>query len=131
MSPKMKTLKGKGLGVRSLTRNTSGVKGCVGATGWGLARLRSNSITHTDLHKPNNKLIITQLDTFGARMSHEQTRTHNIHHNSDLGEPTTFHFIRYYVLGHKASTQMSLCLEIPKWESRNSQNWGSYDFGGP
>ncbi len=28
-----------------------------GALGWGLGRLTSNSITHTDLHKPNNKLV--------------------------------------------------------------------------
>jgi hypothetical protein len=32
-------------------------KGHVGALVWGLGRLTSNSITHMDLHKPNNKLV--------------------------------------------------------------------------
>jgi len=30
-TPKKKTMKGEGVGARSLTHNTSGVKGCVGA----------------------------------------------------------------------------------------------------
>jgi hypothetical protein len=47
----------KGIGVRSLVRNTSGVKGRVGALGWGLGRLTSNLIIHMDLHEPNNKLV--------------------------------------------------------------------------
>jgi len=33
-----------------------GVEGHVGALGWGLRRVTRNSITHTDLHKPNNKV---------------------------------------------------------------------------
>jgi hypothetical protein len=56
-SPKVKTMKGKGVKARSLGCNTSGVKGCVGAPRWGLGRLTSNSITHTNLHKPNHKLV--------------------------------------------------------------------------
>ncbi len=50
-------MEGEGVGVRSLARNTLGVEGRAGAPGWGLGRLTSNSITHTDLHKPNNKLV--------------------------------------------------------------------------
>ncbi len=57
MSPKVKTTKGEGVRARSLVRSTSGVKGRVGALGWGLRRLTSKSITHMDLHKPNNKLV--------------------------------------------------------------------------
>jgi hypothetical protein len=34
-----------------------GVEGCVAALGWGLGWVTSESIIHTDLHKPNNKLI--------------------------------------------------------------------------
>jgi hypothetical protein len=34
-----------------------GVEGHVEALGWGLGRVTSKSITHTDLHKPNNKLV--------------------------------------------------------------------------
>jgi hypothetical protein len=37
--------------------NTSGVEGHVGAPRWGLGQVTSKSIIHTDLHKPNNKLV--------------------------------------------------------------------------
>jgi len=56
MSSKVKTMEGKGIRARSLACSTSGVKGCVGASTWGLQRLTSNSITHMNLHKPN-KLV--------------------------------------------------------------------------
>jgi len=56
ISTKVTTTKGEGVGVHSLARNTSGIKGRVGAPGWGLERLTSKSITHMDLHKPN-KLV--------------------------------------------------------------------------
>jgi len=55
--PKLKIMEGKGVGAHSLTRNTLRVEGRVGALGWGLGRLTSKSITHTNLHKPNNKLV--------------------------------------------------------------------------
>jgi hypothetical protein len=57
MSPKMKTIEGEGVGVHSLVHNILGVERCVGALGWGLGRLISKSIIHTDLHKLNNKLV--------------------------------------------------------------------------
>jgi hypothetical protein len=40
-------------------------------------------------------------------MSHMQTRTHKIQHNSELGEATTFPLIVYFVLGQRINTQMS------------------------
>jgi hypothetical protein len=52
----MKTTKGR-IEAHSLARNISGVERRVGALEWGLGRLTSKSITHMDLHKPNNKLI--------------------------------------------------------------------------
>jgi hypothetical protein len=61
MNPKMKTVEGKGVGLRSLARNTSGVEGHVGALGWGLGRLTSKLITHTNLHKLN-KFVNAQLE---------------------------------------------------------------------
>ncbi len=61
-SPNMKTIEREGVGARSLTHSTSGVKGRAGAYGWGLGKLTSKSITHMDLHKPNNKLISAQLE---------------------------------------------------------------------
>jgi hypothetical protein len=54
-SPKVKTVEGKKVGAHSLARNTSGVEGRARVSG--LGRLTSNSITHTNLHKPNNKLV--------------------------------------------------------------------------
>jgi hypothetical protein len=54
-SPKVKTTEGERVGARSLTRSISGVE--CWSSRMGLKRLTSNSITHTDLHKPNNKLV--------------------------------------------------------------------------
>ncbi len=54
---KVKTIEGKGIGAGSLARSTLGVEMHVGAPGWGLGRMTSKSITHMDLHKPNNKLV--------------------------------------------------------------------------
>jgi hypothetical protein len=56
-NPKVKTTKGEGVGVRFLTRSTSRLEGCAGAPGWGPGRMTSRSIIHTNLHKPNNKLV--------------------------------------------------------------------------
>ncbi len=57
MNPKVKIAKGEGIGARSLARSTSGVKGCAGALGWGLGRLKSKSIIYMELHKPNHTLV--------------------------------------------------------------------------
>ncbi len=40
-----------------MARNTSRVEGRARAPGWGLGKLTNNSIIHTNLHKPNNKLV--------------------------------------------------------------------------
>jgi hypothetical protein len=56
-SPKVKTSEGKIVGARSLACNILALEGRVRALGWGLGRLTSKSHTHTDLHKPNNKLV--------------------------------------------------------------------------
>jgi hypothetical protein len=55
-NPKVKIVE-EGVGACSLAYNTLGVEGCVGALGSQLGRLTKNSITNTDLHKPNNKLV--------------------------------------------------------------------------
>ncbi len=57
MNPKVKIAEGKKVGALSLACNTLGVEERVGASGWGLGTVISKSITHTDLHKPNNKLV--------------------------------------------------------------------------
>jgi hypothetical protein len=56
-SPKVKIMEEEEVGAYSLACNTLGVKGCVGAPRSKLGRLTSKSIIHTDLHKPDNKLI--------------------------------------------------------------------------
>jgi len=70
-------------------------------------------------------------NTFGARTNHGQTQIHKTHHGPDLGEAATFPLIVYFVPLHEAHIQMAFCLGSPKWESRNSQNWDSRDFGAP
>jgi hypothetical protein len=56
-NPQVKIAEREGVGTRSLACSTSGVEGRAKAPRWGLGRLTSNSITHTNLHKPNNKLV--------------------------------------------------------------------------
>ncbi len=56
-SPNVTTTKGKGLGAHYLARNTLGVEGCAETSRLGLGKLRSKSIIHMNLHKPNNKLV--------------------------------------------------------------------------
>jgi len=55
-SPKAKIAE-EGVGECSVARSTLGVKSCVGASGWGLGRFTSKSITHMDLHNPHNKSV--------------------------------------------------------------------------
>jgi hypothetical protein len=55
--PKVKTIEEKGIGTHSLACNISRVEGCIEVPGWGLGQMKSRSIIHTDLHKPNNKLV--------------------------------------------------------------------------
>jgi len=61
---KVKTTKGKRVGARFLVQSILEVEGRVGAPRWRLKRLTSNSIIHTDLHKPNNKLVNVQREHF-------------------------------------------------------------------
>jgi hypothetical protein len=114
VSQKVKIMEGEGVGARSLVHNTLGVEGHAEALRLGLGWVTSKLITHTDLHKLNNKLINVWLEHFGARMNHVQTWIHKIHHSPKLGEATTFPFIVYYVHGHGTNTQMSFCLKTPE-----------------
>ncbi len=64
VNPKMETTKEERVGVCSLTRNTSRVKGCAKASKWGLRQMTSESIIHMNLHRTNNKLISVWLEHF-------------------------------------------------------------------
>jgi hypothetical protein len=57
VSPKVKTMEGEGVEAHSLACSTSKVEGHAGTLRWGLKKLTNKSITHTDMHKLNNKLI--------------------------------------------------------------------------
>ncbi len=56
-NPKVKTIKKQGVRVCFLVRSTSRVEGHVGALRWGLGQMTNRLIIHSDLHKPNNKLV--------------------------------------------------------------------------
>jgi hypothetical protein len=56
-NPKVKTTKGEIVECVPWFVALWGVQGCVRTLGWGLGGLTSNSITHMDLHKPNNNLV--------------------------------------------------------------------------
>ncbi len=73
----------------------------------------NQSFTWTCTNQITNWLVHSW-SIFVVRTSRGQTSTHKTHHNLDLGEATTFPLIVYYVLGHKISTQMAFCPEIPK-----------------
>ncbi len=75
--------------------------------------------------------LVRRWNTSDAWTSHMQTWTHKTRHSSNLGETTTFPLIVFSMPRHGANNQMSFCLRTPTWESRNSQNWDSHDFGGP
>jgi hypothetical protein len=62
-SPKVKTVD-KRIGIRSVARNILGVEGRAETPRWGLGRVTSESIIHTDLHSPNNKLVSAWLEHF-------------------------------------------------------------------
>ncbi len=52
------------MGICSLACNILGEEGCDEAPGWRLGGVTSGSTIHTDLHKPNNKLVNALLEHF-------------------------------------------------------------------
>jgi hypothetical protein len=82
--------------------------------GRGLGRATSGSIIHTTCTNHTTSWLMCSWNTFDALTSHEQTWSHNTHHNLDMGETTTFPLILFSVLGHGTCTQMSFCLGTPK-----------------
>jgi hypothetical protein len=73
---------------------------------------------------------MSSLSIFGARPNRKQIWTHNTPHRPDLGEATTFPLIVFFAPLHGGHIQMAFCPRTPKWESRNSHNWESRNFGG-
>ncbi len=132
-SPKVKkTTKGKGIGVHSLTHITLGVKGHVEASRWGLGRMTSGLIIHTN---QTTSWLMCSWSTFGAQTNHGHTqtpktsktsKTHKTHHDLNLEEATTFPLIALFMISHRGYIQMSFCLGTPKF-SKLGLLW----FGGP
>ncbi len=112
-SPKVKITKKEGVGVPSLARSTLKIKGHVRTLGWGLGRMTSESTIHTNQTNQTTSWLMRSWNTFGARTSHEHTRTHKIHHSMDLGEATTFPLIIFFVISHEGYIQMSFFPELP------------------
>ncbi len=89
----MKTAKESKVGARPLTRTTFGGKRVCWSSGMGLGRMTStHSLTWT-YTKPNNKLVSALQNTFGARTSHKQIRTHKTHHGLD-SPPSPYSILR-------------------------------------
>ncbi len=106
--PNVKIMKGKVIGVPSLVHYILRVEGHTKALGWGLGRLTSKSIIHTDLQKPN-KLVSVQLKHFWCTDESQNSQWPGLggsHHCPPL--------IVFFVPGHGANTQMSFCPGIPK-----------------
>jgi hypothetical protein len=93
--------------------------------------MTSETTIYTNQTNQTTIWLVCNWSTFGARMSHKHTWTHKIHHGSNLGEATIFSLVVFSVINQGGYIQMSFCLGLPSWESRNSQNWNSHDFGGP
>jgi hypothetical protein len=130
VSPKMKTTEGKGVGVCSLARNTSRVEGHDGVPGWGLGRLISKSITHMDLHKPNDMLVGVHLEHLWC-IDKPQANT-NSQYSSRLGLKGSHHLPPYIILcAWSWDEHPNVILSWDIWESRNSRNWDFHNFGGP
>ncbi len=53
----------------------------------GLGRVTSINYSYGLAPKLNTRWLVHGWNTFGARISHEQTWTHKIHHGPDLGKP--------------------------------------------
>jgi hypothetical protein len=69
--------------------------------------------------------------TFGVRTSYGQIWTNKTHHGSDLGEPTTFPLIVYFVTLHKAHIQMAFLSGDSQMGVSKLPKLGLLQFWGP
>jgi hypothetical protein len=77
-------------------------------------RSSDKEVNYSHCTNQTTSWLMRSWSTFGARTSHEQTRTHKIHNDLDLGEATTFPLIVFFVFGHESCTQISFCPKTPK-----------------
>ncbi len=120
VSLKVKIVEGKRVELCSLTHSTSGVGGHDGTLRWDQDKRQVIQLFTRTYTNQTTSWLVHSRSTFITQTHHGQTRTHKIHHCSNLGEATTFSFIVLSMHGHRTNTQMSFCFRIPKWKSRNS-----------
>jgi hypothetical protein len=110
----------EGVGIRSFTCNILGVEAHARAQGWGLGKIISESITRTDLHKPNNKLVNMQLEHFWCSDKPWALMNSQDSPPPKLGGNHHLPLYNFFVTSHKGYIQMSLCpktskLGVPKF----------------
>jgi len=106
-----------------------GVRGRVESSGIRLGRGTSYLVIRSCIQNQSTSWLVLIRDTLGVGISHGQPWTHLTHHNSNLGEATTFPHIVFSTSHCRTCIQMTLFPGTPKVESRNCPNLDSRDFG--
>ncbi len=108
---KRKTTKEK-IGVCFLVRSTLGQRGMLELQDGDYDECQVGQLFTRTCTNQTISWLVCGWNIFGARMRHEHTWIHNIHHNPKLGETITFPLIVFFVPRHKACTQMLFCFKI-------------------
>ncbi len=105
----------EGIRVRSLARNISAIEGHARTQRWGLQRMTSRSIIHTNLHKPNNKFFSAWLEHFWCT---NEPRAYTDSRDSPQVKFGGSHHLHPYSIfcdvNHGGCIQMSFCPRTPK-----------------
>ncbi len=99
------------------------VKRCVGASRLDQEEVTSFNHSHGPAQN-QHKVFSAQLKHFWCQDKPRATRTHKIHHGSDLGEATTFSLIVYFAPLHRGHIQMVFFSQ----DFRNSHSWDSHYY---
>jgi hypothetical protein len=70
----VKTTKEEGVEIHFRAHNISGVEGHARVLGWGLRRMTSELIIHTNQTNQTTSWLMHSWSTFGARMNYELTK---------------------------------------------------------
>jgi hypothetical protein len=96
----------KKVGICFLAYSTSRVEGRAGAPRWGLGQMTSRSITHINLHKPNNKLVNAWLEHFWCIDKPWAYTDSQDSPRLRLGGSHHLPLIVFFLLGHRTYTQV-------------------------
>jgi hypothetical protein len=146
VSLKVKTTDKKKVVIHSSIHNTSGVRGVCWSFGMKTTLsfrhskkcmpftprwVTNKSIIHLDLYKLNNKLVSALLKHFWC------TNEPWAYIDSQISprawtwvEATTFPFTIFFMINHRACTQMWFFSQLPSRKSWNFRNLNSHHFGG-